>query len=321
MQCGLQGSFVIQKRRDGVITQELEFENLITNNGLDYAGQDGAYTGIWFDGSAWANVMVVGSGNTPPTNGDSQLQAIIGSAINVSNNNWGSVYTARAGAVPAYYTLTQSVVVPMNTRLGNWAEIGIGKTATQLFSRALIKDTNGTPIVLTVVANEEVTITYRLKVYYSNTQTTEVINYAGTDYTFVSRLNKIGSGGIYINEPSGYSIFGRYNGASGPTVGGQTSTFGAVSSIGTEYDSSIAGTLLATKDGTTADAYTLGSYVRRWTATFTPTEGVSATPIQAFSSKLGNSGSSVVTSISPSVVKLNTHTLTIKFGVTWGRYV
>lgn len=135
-------------REDGSVRLDTGwFDNLITNGGLDQ-----------FDSSSIFANAYVGSGNTAPAFTDTQLVALVGTS---TGGVQSSSFTAQSSS-PYFGTTTVTFSFPAGTATGNLSEIGVGPTATTLFSRALILDGVGSPTTITILSNEQLNVTYQL---------------------------------------------------------------------------------------------------------------------------------------------------------------
>lgn len=153
---GISGAFHIQKFKGYQLTYDSgEFGNLITDNGVDYLGNSFAYI----------KRMDLGSGNSAPAFSDVQLDALIVSkAASDSSSNVLLTEDDGAGGTNYIQRWSTSATFAEGEAAGNISEIGMGpsNSADPLFSRALIKDTNGDPTTITVLSDEILIVTYYL---------------------------------------------------------------------------------------------------------------------------------------------------------------
>jgi len=71
---------------------------------------------------------------------------------------------------------------------GNISEVGVGwGTSSGLFSRSLVKDSNGNPVTITVLSNEILDVTYELRIYPNETDLYGSFTLNGIDYSYISR--------------------------------------------------------------------------------------------------------------------------------------
>ena len=140
------------KRPDNTVIETGWFDNMILNSGLDAMGEDVGFETYCF----------VGTGNTPVSATQTALSARQITTTDVSRNST----THEPGVAPNYentYTIVYNF--PQGEVIGNITEVGIGpnQDGTRLFSRSLITNSSGTPTAISVVALDEFTVTYRLK--------------------------------------------------------------------------------------------------------------------------------------------------------------
>lgn len=134
--------------------REYEFENLITNNGLDMLGAD--------SGQPWGYCSV-GTDNTPEAVGDTTLGTYVAHVVNQPPSN------STRGSEPYYGKVTLSYAFGEGAAAGNLQEIGIGPSTggTNLWSRSLIYD-GASPLgttTITVLSDEYLTVYYELRLY------------------------------------------------------------------------------------------------------------------------------------------------------------
>lgn len=272
------------------------FPNLITNSGLDAIGMAG--------NPVYA--CAVGSGNTPPTVLNSTLQSQV-----ASTNVGGSIGSASA-AVSAPYatTLERSWRFDAGVAAGNLSEVGIFSYGpVMLFSRSLIKDTEGNPTTITVLSNEFLDVSYRLSIYYPESDVTGALLLGSTTHGFTVRPSSVTYASSY---PRG--AYAQFNAtASAAYVYASPATIGPV----TDSPTTAHGYAIA---GVTNDTYVPGSYritgslnlaldSANWPA------GISALifPLERFS------GMVYQAQFTPPIPKANTQTLKIDVAVSWGR--
>lgn len=182
------GEYTLTKRKadTGMIVQEVgPFSNLITNAGLERAGTGQSRNGV-----------MVGTGSTPPSVSDTQLQSFL--AYTSSTAPAGSWNGAVAyGGSPDYWV--QGVGTwrfAAGGATGNISEVGIGwlegsgtdADRHRLFSRALIVDALGSPITITVLPDEVLDVTYALRHYPAIANDVEQeVTISGVPYEFVTR--------------------------------------------------------------------------------------------------------------------------------------
>jgi hypothetical protein len=114
-----------------------------------------------------ANSCVVGSGNTPPAEGDTALVSFIAG----TNSKISQTHTVQAGTSPRY---AQAVVVfefGEGVAAGNVAEAAVSEVtsvptgATAIISRGLVVDGSEAPTVVTVQSDEFLRVTWRFRMF------------------------------------------------------------------------------------------------------------------------------------------------------------
>lgn len=267
------------------------FPNLILNQGLNNLG----------NGNNSIRYCQVGAGSTPPTVNDSQLQSFIASTGNIISAP--SSYVAG----PPYYTTTVFTYrFAAGTATGNLSEVGVGWSSSptgSLFSRSLIKNTNGDPITIVVLSGEALDVSYEFRLYPPSTDSTFSVNIGGTNYDCIVRPS-------YISATSAWdaNVFSDYGGrfrdaiAYDGIIGGVT---GAPSGAG---------------DGpyqVSTGIYSNNSYQFDGQCIF----GLNAANFQTGirSIYIRTFGSAFQCQFTPAIPKLNTQVLTLNFRVSWAR--
>jgi hypothetical protein len=194
MHCGIKGEYKIIQNRNGEITETGWFDNLVLNQGLNALGTAGS--------SIFAYCKL-GTGVSTPNENQTALDAQIVSSNSINS----SASQATNLGAPTYgcqytfaYGFAQGAVV------GNISEIGVGygSAAGNLFSRALITDSYGNPIAISVIAIDQLTIYYRVTIYPNLTESYGSFTINGISYNYVSKLcaaNSFGqSTGTFTNN-------------------------------------------------------------------------------------------------------------------------
>lgn len=214
------------------------FPNLITNIGMDrLAGSGPLY-----------DRCVVGSGSTAPAFTDTALAAFVGVSLSVQSA------TGPNGGAPDYYFSSRVTYrFAAGTATGNLTEVGVSITNnTSLFSRALIVDSGGTPITITVLSDEILDVTYELRSYPTLTDSVTNVTISSVVYSVTRRVANVAGFAPGGSVPQGMSgdnpAAVSYSGAIGPITGAPATASGT--------------------NGTSAwSAYTNGTFSRTMTIT------------------------------------------------------
>lgn len=170
---------------NGIVTLSTDWiPNLILDQGLLRMGANSDYL----------NVCSVGSGITTPQPSNTALQTKIAQSSTVSN-----VVNGAQAEEPYYaysrrtFTFTAGSVVGLVGELA----VGWGGNAGQLFSRALVRNANGMPQAIPVLADETLRVTYEHRYYPLLTDTTGVLEIAGViggQYEYIIRPSMVSTG-------------------------------------------------------------------------------------------------------------------------------
>lgn len=151
------------------------FYNLITDAGLNFVS--GSSVGLATE------YCRVGTSSTPPTVNDTTLGAQTGSA----SPRGGAPSKIIQYTTEPYYSVHQRVYTFLVGAVsGNLTEIGFFSAASggTMWSRALIKDSGGNPTTLTILATEQLKVTYTVRRYIPSLLTGSfTLNTNGTDST------------------------------------------------------------------------------------------------------------------------------------------
>ena len=274
------------------------FPNLITNQGLNRLAV-----------GATTLYCSVGSGNSTPVVTSTGLDNKIGSGVyRNSDIARGALATA-----PYYGWVRQTYSFPVNTVVGNLNEVGIGwadgTNNNSLFSRSLIKDENGNPITLSIVADDLLTITYELRLYPTLTDTTGTIDTGLGTHTYISRAANVTLG-------YWYGGFGEYS-----AMGYSSTARTYPTDIGDIFNqpSGIESGYLGYTENK-AKPYTAGNYYRDIALSFGVDNANHAAGIRSLT-WLSNSGlGACQIQFDPPIPKTNLQRFDLTLRVSWGRY-
>lgn len=271
--------------------------NLITDNGMEL-----------LKGSGFLDYIMVGSGSTPPAKTDTTLDSFVAGISDAS------VTEGPHNFAPTDYPWCSANVSKQfgkGVAAGNLSEIGIGKSQTNMFARALIKDGSGNPTTITVLAIEYLTVTYQWRVYfdltYSHTDTFTIDSVVYTTTTTVADFSSSGAynwnvNGIESNVTASFIGLVFYDGAVGAAG---TRPSGTASSVATgSWTDGPVGTYTKTLSGH-AGTSIANMNVSAFMIYRTPPSGYPTM-------KAG---------VSPVLPKDNTKTLDASLLISWGRKV
>lgn len=274
------------------------FPNLITNGGLD---RYGAY-------NDWLYYCQVGSGSTPPTVNDTQLESKI-AATNTAAAMVGGVMPSS----PYYAYRTNTYRFAQGVAAGNISEVGIGWTATgTLYSRALILDGAGQPTTLTILSDETLDVVYQNRHYAPETDVTGQITLRGTVHDWVSRASKVTTGSVNCWEIGNISYL--YNAVSAAENGYYwndiyTGAIGAIT-LGP------GGTRIS-DCGISTTVYTPGTYYLNYKLTAGLTYGNNALGIGAIFVTIGIGAYQI--GFTPNIMKTSSDILELNCRHSWAR--
>jgi len=306
---GLEGWFTLRAiRRSGRVTRERKFKvgevrelprfhNLITNLGMDRFGSVGAndlYT-----------YCHVGTGTATPSYTDTQLQNFLASISSPSTSS------SNSGPPDYYSSLTRTWTSAIGA-LGNnnLTEIGIsGQSANGLlFSRELIRDPNGNPAAFPISDDEQLEVTYELRLYPNLNDVPATVTVGAGSYDTITRPIGVNSAAWY---PVG--VGASENAARAPGSGGNRAFTGDLVPY-TGVLTSPSGSLGDASSGATAN-YTNGSYYRDISNTWNISVGNGNIRLVTFS--FGCAAFQV--RFDPVITKTNTQVLTLHQRMSWAR--
>lgn len=316
LHCTVEGRYMIEAVRilpDG--TEERRtlapwFKNLIVDNGLEMIGNSGSNDILLG--------CLVGTGNTAPANSDSNLKNYVTGTNNRTSSTFAWVRNEGSGV--RYVQRRMTWRFPQGAAAGNLAEVGIssGVTNANLFSRALIVDGSGNPTTITVTAIDFLDVTYEFRWNVPIVQAVDLGTFTipGSGDHSVKRYNwGIGgnlTGSSNTGAGAGWGTCPRM--AYGTNAG--NATYGLSANEPMVETSDSPQTDLGRVDFASPDAYVAGSHKLTCTATADVSTGNGSIRTVAITGVLA---SAFQYRFEPVIVKNNTQTLTLKFGVTWSR--
>lgn len=185
----LQGKFNIVKTKNDGSKEEYHFSNLILNSGLDsVATSDNPMA-----------YCALGSGNSEPNILQTTLDNQLGerkSHISRPNIVWDLESSQKSKSMTYHYRFNQG------QSTGNISEIGIAPSESYnvdsvLFCRALIKDSQGSPTVISKLEDEILDIYYTLKIVIPHGDVHKQIMCKGEMYNTITRPAYMGNDSSY----------------------------------------------------------------------------------------------------------------------------
>lgn len=292
MHIGLSGRYTIEKRNAaGEVVQTLEFDNLITDAGLERWGTAGVIDRCY-----------LGSGTATPTVTDTAMAAPLGSTTttttpptDVSNN------TTRTRTAHNKWRFGPGVCT------GSVREVGVGWVGG-LWSRALVVDGNGNPQTIEKLADETLDVTYAIQVQHPATDATGVVDVGGVSYSWAARPQQLSSS--FSMFSAGWGEW-QYPGYASAYSGGLTA-------VGSGSPSGSLGSSSYTRDA--ALPYAPGSKQRGLKLVFELNSGNGLIRTIAYAHQTSHPyGVWIQVEFTPPIPKLATQELTISTVLSWGR--
>lgn len=225
--------------------------NLITDQGLDAIAQQ-------------ADVMThftVGTSSTEPQETDTWVGAFVATSSNSINDINGV-----SGVVPHYGYRRKTIRFGVGAAAGNLSEGAIGWSATTgtAFSHLLIRDSEGDPTTITVLADEYLEFTYELRYIAPTVDQTGVVAISGINYNFTARALGVTSTAWWSDAIGKLFTFDASSEANHRSYSGNIAAITASvpgGSVGTPGTTSV-----------TVQAYIAGTYRRDFTVSASPSQ-------------------------------------------------
>ena len=207
--------------------------NLITNNGLSLLNAGGRAGASNVDGTIanFMNSCGVGTGNATPAFTDTALTRV---AVRSTTTSTDPVWFAGSPTDTVYYTRTYTF--PVGAATGNLTEIGLyvnnqANVANSLLTTRALILVGGIPGTVTVLADEQLIVTYRLYVTALLVDSTLTTTQKGVSYTLTLRMSNMGLAIPFNNTGLfGYPIAPVMNAGSGQS--GVEAYYGATVTLG-----------------------------------------------------------------------------------------
>lgn len=293
----LQGFFRVEVLRAGKVRSDTGwFPNLITNQGMDRLGETSSASVYGY--------CHVGSGNATPAESDVALQSFIASRSPRSATSFG------VDGEGGYAWRRNEWTFLEGAAAGNIAEVATAwaLTGNTIFSRALVKDSQGNPTTVTVLADEFLRVSWEHRRYWPTADVSGSVANSGNiggSFNWTTRTAQNASWKIQETQGALYMNSGIANSNYYGTV--------ALGDISSEPSGTRGGT-----SGVTQLAYIAGSYKRKVTLNYGLTQGINAAgPLGGL--KFQFNGAIFQAVIEPAILKLDSQLLDITISCTWAR--
>lgn len=286
-----------------VVREVPEFRNLICNGGLDYL-----MSNIGSSLTTMAQYCKVGTGAGVPAAGDTALPGYLASAAMTASAGAFQVTTA-----PYYYEATYTYLYALGAVVGTLTCIGAysASATSAIFAWSQIKDSGNNPTTLTVLAGEQLSVTYKFRLYaptFSSSGSIAITGDASHPFTMwscgFSTGNFGNAGGSAVPTPTLIQAMSW----SSITPPADIKQYPALTS---DFRSSMT---------VTNGAYTPGSFTRTITGFMGTTTNVTGNVIWGFQIYTNTTGPSYIMALTTSIPKDSTKTLTVTFSYTIARY-
>lgn len=196
---GVKGIVKLEAIKYGKSIRDIEFENLITDYGLDQYGQgQGVNAGVSFFQASTSTAV--------PSNSDTTLPAPLGARFQQTGGSSSSPATSAADFSSTSWTATSAV----GGVVGNVTKIGIFATAsassTDLVAVALVVDSSGNPVAFPVEADEQLRVTYTRRAYTISSESSGTQILSGVPYNYTIRAIS-NTGADVTNSISANNLF------------------------------------------------------------------------------------------------------------------
>lgn len=192
------GGFIPGTGTDVVTGETGYFHNIITNNGMNKLA-DNVMNGV-------SNYCHCGTGTASETATDTSLETFL-AATNTVNSS-----SSTEQVTPPYYAeYVRTFRFAQGAAEGNISEVGFSDQATtgDLFSRARVKNVDGTPTTIAVLDDEWLDVTYEFRLYPDHVLSNGgeddgegTISISGDSYNYTIRPAYITNGNYWAAAPT-----------------------------------------------------------------------------------------------------------------------
>ena len=306
----------------GIIKRHLEFDNIITDAGLN---------GFWNAGSTLTGRMswaAVGTDSTAPATSQTALGAEISpSATHRTNSNGGITDVTTFVGASNYWKLVRTFVFVEAQANGNLTEIGIFNqqaSGGDMWCRQLFKDGVGTPTTVVKTSSDQLRVTYEYRFFYPSADFSGTVTISAVVFDYNVRPNDVdnasGSWATGLTALNSSSICG----PSGVANNGTAKVREGNALVANTSDLAGAGGSAVSATSTSLASYSNGNFYRDATATWEPGDGNFATGIGSM--LIGYGGSLNIPLLfqvnfpNAQITKDNTKRLTITYRIAFQRH-
>lgn len=285
------------------------FENLILESGLHQAA---------IQANGYLTTCSVGSSSVEPNINQTALGLRIATTTNIFSTVGG------AQSTPPYFGwVRRTFRFATGTAAGTLAEVGVGWSADGMFSRSLIKDSNGDPTTITILSDEILDVIYELRLYAPTNDTVGEVIGNGTTYTITARPYRVNSNlhwGTDVNQ------------ATSNVIGNILQFYGSVLNSGLWVDPrTTLGTVLESVSATQVNPNTPANNMVIVNNTYNNNKRISSTYSLSVTAGNVSGGIGYIVLktpsvgayqflVSPSIMKTSEHTLALTFELQFDRY-
>lgn len=310
---GIAGYYRVELIRRGIIIFDSGWhKNLIVDNGMNAIKPSDGTSIV-----SMLNFMAVGTGSTAPANSDTGLVSeITPASSNRTSDDGGIADVTAIGSGNSYASLQRVRVLSESQANGNLTEMGwfTASSGGTMFSRMLFKDGTGTPTTIVKTSDDQLRVTYEIRLFIPTSDVTGSITISGTLYDFTIRAAQVNNASAWVIGPNGAAQLGNQI-STGGGFAYETQTLGAVTGLPLGAN--------AICSSRTWASYTSGSFVRDADYVWNPADGNFATGIGAITGFGRLTSANAVlfqSSWNPKFSKDNTKRLTLTMRHSWTRH-
>lgn len=195
---------------DEIVRETPEFHNIVLTTGLERMAVN-----------TWIDRCVVGTGNSTPIASQVALDNFLASTTTVATDiqDTGGIQVTTE---PYYWFGRRTWRFANGVATGNISEVGLGWGNSNLWNRALVKDINGNPTTITVLADEYLDVVSEVRVYPKEST---------GSFNLVDKVGTVISTHSYVTQPFLYSA----SNVTGARWDTRKVLFGNISNSGNPY--------------------------------------------------------------------------------------